>query len=151
MIPSKPVACSSLEEIIESAINCNKASRTKFEQFKNAMGLTHWTINHCTVRIDLGRGAGHTNYIAQHATDNDLILVQDQIAVKHMKNIVVNKPAIFSTRGLIISTIKNLKPQNIYIDNPFHTIDLYDPTFYRNLIATLADSRIDQTIISLGM
>ena len=62
------------EELIDQAINLNLEVRKEFQ--KHLSENEYCSFDTRVVTMNLGRRAGHTTYILNHATDNDIVITR---------------------------------------------------------------------------
>lgn len=60
--------------LVDGLIELNKRMRIKNVNLYNIIGLKYYLKEYCTVKIDVGRQSGKSEYIAKNSTNNDLII-----------------------------------------------------------------------------
>jgi len=134
------------EHLLEWLIELNKENRSKFEREALSFPLLGFIMEFGTVKLDIGRAVGKTQFIKNHATSNDLILTfGQQQAFEFAKE---TKAFVFSDFDIMFEKLKgNSKVfETIYIDEPhltFRNIDM-------RLMLSKLISNINQTIVILG-
>lgn len=137
----------SYNDLIEGLIETNKLYRKHIQlSDRYAISPLFYTIEFCTIAVDIGRGVGKTTFIKNHAQKDDLVIVANH----NLKRIQYGMNTLFMV--IIpdeIYKIKGKKFKNIYIDEPKKVFvgDFEKKTDMYNL---LIDPYGDQTFILLG-
>lgn len=139
--------------LIDYAITLNKEHRTN-QKINKVMKLPDYALEYCTVKIDVGRNIGKTEYIKRHA-DNKSCIIVPRAAMKKLYVPSRRKTYGFTLysavevftlieQGLLRGTSSFEK---IYIEEPsfiWQVVKLSD--FYREFTKT-----VNQTFIWLGI
>jgi hypothetical protein len=134
------------EHLLEWLIELNKENRSNFEREALSIPLLDFVMEFGTVKLDIGRAVGKTQFIKNHATSNDLILTFGQKqAFEFAKE---TKAFVFSNINDLFEKLKGNSKifETIYIDEPylvFRNIDMC-------LVLSKLISNTNQTIVILG-
>ena len=98
------------------------------------MSGARWLHDFCTVRLSLGRGAGHSPLIARRAEPGDVILVARPLLHRRMREAaprLARGIGEFKDFALLALRI-DLKGRRIWVDDPTLTLptDLHRAQFY---------------------
>ena len=112
----------------------------------NSMSPVQYAMEFCTVRCDIGRRTGKTEYVKHRADEYSLVIVhREQCTKGYPDNVIVkNINELVGHNGVFFGKIK---PRTIYIEEPqmvFRTIPQHE-LYYR-----LVDEHYDQTFVLLG-
>jgi len=139
---------SNFDKAIDLLIKENKKHRNRFmKESKKISGILYLN-SFCTVHCSAGRGIGKTNYIGNHATDKDIIILQDRAHVFYFTK-QFNGHRFFNVYSIdqVPNILKGRRFQDIYIDEPQLCFKNYDKfKFYQDISF---DGK-DHTIIMLG-
>lgn len=65
-------------QIVDAAIEQNRKRRVEFSDYAKHCRAPEFVAEFCTVRVDIGRAAGKTTYIAEHARPWDAVVLPNQ-------------------------------------------------------------------------
>lgn len=65
-------------QIVDAAIEQNRKRRVEFSDYAKGCHPAQFAEDFCTVRVDIGRAAGKTTYIAEHARPWDAVVLPNQ-------------------------------------------------------------------------
>lgn len=137
--------------LISDLIQLNKTNRNLARL--DMMHPFEYAKEFCTVKIDIGRQTGKTEYIRLNADEDDLIIAYSH---RYKKDLMSNFKTKDSNKIYNIKAWEDLKYlerryRNFYIDeSTIFKIDVYDnwPEMYRRLVDQ--DNVFNQTFIFLG-
>jgi hypothetical protein len=137
---------STYEHLLEWLIELNKENRKRFEREFLSVPLLDFVFEFGTVRVDIGRAVGKTQFIKDHATNNDLILT-----FGHQQASIFEK----GTKSLVFSNIDEMFEKLRGTSKVFETIYIDEPRLtFRNNDMRLVLSKLiynnEQTIVVLG-
>lgn len=127
---------------IDELISLNLANRTKLAEYIPMMSPAEWALEFCTVRCDIGRRTGKSEYIKARAKDGDLIIVQNFKTKLHL----------FSKVPCDVETPKTLRGNKlkrfgtVFVDEPSLVFRVMSP----NDLFTLLAHDSEQTFVMLG-
>ncbi len=144
--PAKPVIDLPFFDMVDGMITYNERSRKPISHLSNSMNPVHYAMEFCTVKVDVGRRTGKTEYVKRRADEYSLVIVHNNNLTKGYPDhiIVVSITELVGHNGVFFGRIK---PRTIYIEEPqmvFRTIPQHE-LYYR-----LVDEIYDQTFILLG-
>jgi hypothetical protein len=136
-------------ELIDVMIDMNQLLRSMNRVILAGIDPTQYAIQFCTVRLNVFRGIGKTQYIVDNVTAKDLIVVKDE----QMKQLVVSRLNGKEFNILSASMIKNMGRfsqsfEKIYVDEP---IMCFDSRSMFEFYGKFVDGGIQQTFILLGL
>ncbi len=134
------------EHLLEWLIELNKENRSKFEREALSIPLLDFVMEFGTVKLDIGRAVGKTQFIKNHATSNDLILTFGQKqAFEFAKE---TRASVFSDFNVLFEKLRGSTKsfETIYIDEPHLTFRNES----MNLVLLKLINNINQTIVILG-
>jgi hypothetical protein len=136
-------------KLIDGLISLNKANRIKLKNGLDGCDPVMYAIELCTVRCDIGRRTGKTEYIKQNAGKSDLIVTSSQML----------KSSLFANMPCDVITMGDLnKPEwllgksgdfkTIWVDEPFMIFDSHKALteFY----IRICRQGKDQTFVFMG-
>ena len=108
------------DKAVKMLIKQNKENRKNFSSQIYSFNFPSMFLSElCTVRINIGRATGKTQFIKDNATREDLIIAYSESTYK---DYIRNKSHIIFTKGSninkFIDLIRGLRIKNIYIDEP---------------------------------
>ena len=106
---------------------------------------------YCTIRLDIGRQVGKTEYIRRRCGPSDLIIVLKSIYKNKLFDCHTDKKNIVSIRSFMdnISHYRAKSYENVWIDDFVLVNELMDYNM-RLLYNFIGRSEIEQTFILLG-
>lgn len=137
-----------IDELVELNISARMLHRLKGYNHKE-IGLSSYLVDCCTVRVNLGRLIGHTEYIIRRADENSVVLVFNEICVR---NIIRKTNGKHSFDMFTIDTMykkQNKTYKKIYIDG-FATWLVENKQNIHNDIYRLFGKSPSQTFIFIG-
>lgn len=134
---------SSYDYAIRLLISINRENRVKYNDAKIMYPLYRYVREFCTISVDVGRGVGKTEFIQNHASYQDLVIVFSKTEKERLAKKI---PAIVLTPDEIVSLRPSRIFETIYIDEPDLVFRYQDKdTILKNIIFSE-----NQTIIMLG-
>lgn len=134
-------------EFCSLADNLIELNRKRRKSFDCNIPIYHYTREYCTVKIDIGRISGKTEYILRNIDKNDLLIVRNYSVKLFLKNQERLKNVRIITVNELNSTfIYSNKFNNIWVDDASY---IYEKSFFGFLYMKLSHSK-DQTFILLG-
>jgi hypothetical protein len=104
------------EKLVEDAIALNELLRRDLEPARiEYLGDWRYAREHCTVRIDVGRHCGKTEYIKRRALAEDVIVCSTG-AMKRAFSISHGR--VYSASELLYMNEETLSARRVYIDDP---------------------------------
>ena len=132
------------------AIKTNQANRGRYE--KNIFNCSPllWLMEYCTVRIDVGRGVGKTEFIVGNLTDKDIVLVFN----RNMKSIIQNRMNdgkemrnVVNIQTFTPYNMRPLSPEYIFVDEPSL---VFNCVKQEDIMRFFVDANKYQTVVMLG-
>lgn len=146
--PPNPIKDLPFFTVVDNMIAYNMQRRNEMAAHlvQSGMSPVHFAMEFCTVKCDVGRRTGKTEYVKQRADQYSLVIVPNKQMVKgYPPNIIVK--SIGELTGQNSVRFGRTKPRTIYIEEPqmvFQTMRQHE-LYYR-----LVDDTIDQTFVLLG-
>ena len=145
--PAKPVIDLPFFSVVDSMLAYNHQRRLDMAgHLVHSMSPVQYAMDFCTVKVDIGRRTGKTEYVKQRADEWSLVIVPNNNLTKGYPDniIVVSITEIVRWHDMFRGA---RKPRTVYIEEPqmvFRAIPQPD-LYYR-----LVDEIYDQTFILLG-
>ncbi len=140
------------ENLLLGLIKINKNQREKFKSNKLNYSAIEYAKEFCTIRLNIGRGVGKTNFINKYAEKGDLIITYNSKNSFLKKNYELNLGSdVIGLCGEKDMCHKLSKKNyiNIFVEEPSIISSSY-PDFIEDLYTFLVDPNIEQTFIILG-
>ena len=102
---------------IDNLVRLNTQNRVVADRHKRALSPNFWAMKFCTVRCDIGRGTGKTEYIKRRATKSDLVIVFNDEACSRIAS-EISCPIIIANQ---------LERKIMRMENRFNTIFIDEP------------------------
>ncbi len=132
------------------ALRVNQENRKLYEWNRQIYGALLWLQEYCTIRVDVGRGVGKTEFIVVNLTDKDVVLVFNQ----NMKKLIQNR--ISSGRDMKnVINVQTFSPYNMNMNAPEY-IFVDEPSLvfnnirYEDIMRFFVDEKKYQTVVMLG-
>ena len=142
----------SFESLLLGLIEINKKQREIFKSNKLNYSAIDYAKEFCTIRLDIGRGVGKTNFINKHAKKGDLIVTYNSKSVFHREHCESDfEYDVISLYGNndMCHKLSKKNYTNIFVEEPSIISSSY-PDFIKDLYNFLVDPNIEQTFIILG-
>lgn len=143
-----------IKKILSSMIEANQEIRNQFPEIRKEIEYAYYLKEFCTLKLDVGRRTGKTQYIIDNGNAASCVVVRNQDWAGTLYNA---RAGTTTDSGLMVITFNQLitSPKGkyityntIYVDEPYMTLpnskDRYK--FYERI----ANPTLDQTIIMLG-
>ena len=129
---------------IDELIELNKLNRKVNSINKNVLNYTHYLAEFCTVRVDVGRRIGKTEYVKDNYYPYTDILIVNNF---NQKRYYPMDFVVYTIDEVVEGFVRksHLKPENVWIDDAFLTEEELKIVY--NLFE---DKNIEQTFIILG-
>jgi hypothetical protein len=132
------------------AIKVNQSNRERAERNHDLCSPLIWLQEYCTVKVDVGRGVGKTDFIVGNLTDKDVVLVFN----RNMKNIIQNRLNDGKEMRNVID-VKTFSPYNMGLKSPEYIfIDepslVFNNVRYEDIMRFFVDEKKYQTVVALG-
>ena len=128
--------------VIKILLILNKKNRQRFP--KNIYRVEDYALEFCTVKCDIGRQTGKSEYIKTHADASSVVIVMNN-RMKQNFSIPNRKFELRSPSDLLNNPQKEFK--TIYIDEPTYVFKKISVSKLYSLLS----KNYDQTYIWLGM
>lgn len=138
-------------ELIDVMIDMNHLLRSMNRVKLAGHDFLSYAIQYCTVRFNVFRGIGKSQYIVDNATEKDLIVVKDESMVKLFKSRIDGKKVdILSAVKIKAMGLRGCPKsyEKIYVDEP---IMCFDSRSMFEFYGKFVDGGIHQTFILLGL
>lgn len=137
------------EEIVTSAIQLNIKNREIEGTIKKeSLSLMNYINDYCSIKINIGRATGKTEYICKHAKANDLVITHGKQGKRYMMEKGCEANIIFLNEH--VSEYVGIPcPDYIYVDEPHLSIDGWEKEFKILLDMVISNDK-NQTIVYLG-
>lgn len=135
-------------KLLDGIIDLNRSNRNK--KLKNTIGLIPYSVEYCTIKFDIGRQTGKTEYIIRNTKKDDIIIV---LHSRMLYNVIEKVDCNVITIQEVIDKHIPLGPfNNIWVDNYSYLSQYQDIMNYiRDKIYNIfIDRRVEQTFIFLG-
>jgi hypothetical protein len=133
--------------ILDNIVKLNKINRKSKKWIKNEIGLYSYFREYCTIKLDIGRQIGKTQWIKRRYKKEDIIVVSKEELKKKYIYDGFNRKNIVTAYKIKHGSCRGKKCNDIYVD---------DCSYMINKIINLNDlyielgNNIDQTFILLG-
>jgi len=136
-------------KLIDSLIELNRENRELLpDDIRLMSDPCKFAAEYCTVKCDIGRNTGKTEYIKRRSKKTDAIVACNGFMMDRYCGDEVGA-TIFAPFELRFSRCKKIKPYEvIYIDGP---IDVFMQLDKNRIYEIFASADIDQTFVFLGM
>lgn len=139
-------------ELIDVMIDMNQLMRSMNRVKLAGIDPIQYAVQFCTVRLNVFRGIGKTQYIVDNVTEKDVIIVKDDHAKKYMYSRLAIRPIIDIQSAAMIKN-RTLgycgdSYEKIYVDDP---IMCFDSRSMFEFYGKFVDGGIQQTFILLGL
>lgn len=142
-----------IPEILSLMIEANQAIRKEFPEAKEQIDTPYYLAEFCTIRLNIGRRTGKTQYIKDNSNINSCVIVPKEDWARNLYGV---RSGNVNNDGLMVLTICNLlaNPKDKY--NKYTTIYIDEPSFVfpdndtHRFYAKIANPHLDQTIIMVG-
>ncbi len=144
--------CDEVHNMLDKVVDLNKLNRSSIqENVKTSMGNEAYIREYCTIRFDIGRQSGKSEWIRRRATEDDLVIICKTAYKGYFRGIradVMSIHEISRNRHALTRGTDN-KYKTVYIDEPMFTLKKIS---FDEIFPFLINWRIkEQTIILLGM
>lgn len=130
-------------EMIDELIYLNLAHRAEFAEYKPMVPPAVWAREFCTVRCNIGRRTGKSEYIKARAREGDLIIAPNLQMRRHLfPNMVCDVETPSTLNGK-----KFKRFDTVFVDEPSLVFLVMSPS---DLFALLAHDG-EQTFVMLGI
>lgn len=138
---------SSFFDMVDEMVRINKRRRSVLpKHVPQSISPVQFAVEFCTIKCDVGRRTGKTEYVKQRADQYSLVIVHNkQLTKGYPANIIVK--SIGELTGQNSVRFGRIKPRTIYIEEPemvFRTMPQHE-LYYR-----IMDGNYDQTFVLLG-
>lgn len=134
-------------EILDRLIEINKLRREEIHvNIKNIIGSQHYIDEYCTIKCDIGRQTGKSEYVRRRGNKNTLVIVTKSAYKVHYKDF----------EGMVLSPIEIMNGGLRGMER-FETIFIEEPSFTLKKVSKdqlykeIVDITKEQTFIWLGM
>lgn len=137
--------------ILDCVIELNKKLRSDRDGLRENLGLHTYMSEHCTIRFNVGRQVGKTEYIKRNCGPEDLIIILKNAYKRMFLECPVDRRDIVSIRQYLNNiTYYKIKPyKNIWIDEFTFVNDVINGDL-RLLYDVLGRNEVEQTFVFLG-
>lgn len=104
-----------IHKILDEMILINKMNRCLHDTHKYNITPIQYAVEFCTIKFDIGRCAGKTEFIKNRVNSNDLIVTRDNQSKQNMKELA-NYVQIFVV-GNSYDKLRGVRFDTIYIDD----------------------------------
>jgi hypothetical protein len=128
-------------QAIDTLIEINKSNKTEFNKSLNFDRVSDelYKKEFCTVKVDIGRRSGKTEYIKRNAKANDLIIAPKLITGR------------FLYEGLNYVSANTLKFESLLVEKAlYNNIYIDEPSLHKNIDQYYRLGCRDSTFIFLG-
>lgn len=142
--------------LLDGLVALNKANRKKFVErnYSNIdymVGKMFYFKEFCTIKLDIGRQVGKTEYIIRNFKNNHLIIVDNNLTKRYILRRIGKELDEFQ-KVITIDDLKNITFGNRY---NFNTIWVNDASYIMNsrntdFLYAIYGNNKDQTFIFLG-
>lgn len=133
-------------EILDRLIEINKLRREEIHvNIKNIIGSRHYIDEYCTIKCDIGRQTGKSEYVRRRGNEHTLVILPKLAYKAHYKDF---EGMISSPRQIMNGGMRGIESfETVIIEEPslvFETVSKYE------LYNELVDNSKEQTFIILG-
>ncbi|USV40867.1 hypothetical protein [Xanthomonas phage BUDD] len=132
------------KNILEQALELNLQRQALNAKYRHNLEPHQWMQEFGTVRIQMGRGVGHTTAICQLACKDDLVVAGSAFQLMTMNENSVKKPAVALALNLLDNTrLRGRTFDRIWVDDA----SLKSSEEIRNVYVTALMHRANQIIL----
>ncbi len=130
------------ENILGQALELNLQRQAVNARTRHHLEPHLWLQEYGSVRVHLGRGAGHSTAIRNLATDHDLIVAGSQFTVMTMRENAAHKPVVISKIDYNSDSLRGRSFSRIWVDDA----SLMKSDEIRNVFVLAVIHRVEQVI-----